>query len=157
MKLHISIFLVFLLIGCSSKKETIKEEASITQQTEQQIEPPQPPKTTTYKENSTLVSCLVDTLEIVDDYKYKITVKVITAIPDDWNVSIIEPEQIITVIPAYLLDENQNIDLQNPINAKLYELRNLKKKGFFIGKVTLARDNNYYITKVEAWQNPPEE
>lgn len=157
MRFCVSTIIFFLIIGCSSKKETIKEESATIQQTEQQIEPPQPSQPTTYKENSTLVSFLVDTLEIINDYQYKLTGKVITAIPDDWNVNVIEPDQTIIIIPAYLLDESQKIDLQNPINAKLYELRNLKKKGLFIGKVTLAKDNKYYVTKVESWQNPPEE
>ncbi len=157
MKNYILIFTIFLLASCGSKKETVKEEPLNAQKIEQQKEPQQPSQVTTYKENSTLLSGLVDTLELIDEYQFKLTIKVITAIPDNWNVTVIEPDQIITILPAYIMDENKKIELQNPINMKIFELRNLKKKGILIGKVTLAKDNNYYVTKVDTWQNPPEE
>lgn len=156
MKAIIFTIVLFLFIGCSTKKEVIKEEPTQDLKAGQPVENAGHTAITTYKENSTLISAVLDTLIILDDYNYELKVKIITAIPDNWNVSVIEPGQVIAIYPAYLLDENQKIDLQNPINQRLFELRNLVKEGMFIGKATLARDNKFYITEVDVWNNPPE-
>lgn len=155
MKALVLIILV-TLIGCTTKKEVAKEEPVEKPKTEQTVVNQGPPSATTYKENSTLVSAVLDTLILIDEYNYELKVKIITAIPDDWNTSVIEPSQVLTIYPAYILDENKKINLQNPINQKIHELRNLVREGMFIGKVTLARDNKYYVTSVEVWNNPPE-
>lgn len=151
------IIISLLFVSCSSKKESTKEDPIEHQTQEQTVNNPSPTNTvTTYKENSTLVSAILDTLIFLDEYNYELKVKIITAIPDNWSESVIEPDQEVTIYPAYILDENQNIDLKNPINQKIYELRNLVKKGMFIGTVTLAQDNKYYVKKVDVWNNPPE-
>lgn len=156
MKAIVLLIIMLLLIGCSSKKEALKESKEENQTVEQPIANPVPANITTLKENSTLVSAVVDTLIIIDEYNYELKVKIITAIPDDWQVSVIEPDQVVNIYPAYILDENHKVDLQNPINQKIHELRNLIREGMFIGKVTLAKDNKYYVTKVDVWNNPPE-
>lgn len=108
------------------------------------------------KENLTLVGAVVESVELLDNLNYKFVVKLQTAIPEANYESIIEPGQVITVYPSYQLDENKKVNMKNPINQKLFELRTLKKKGYFIGKITLSNDTKWYITQVEVYQNAPE-
>ncbi len=146
---------VFIFISCSSKKEVIKEEPP----------PPLPPTVVeqpvanpraAIKENSTLVGAVIVSVDLIDSINYKFEIKLQTAIPDHSMPTLLEPGQSLEVFPAFILDENNNIDMNNPINKKLLELRVLKAKGYFIGKLTVAPDNKCYITEVEVFQNAPE-
>ncbi|MDP2208198.1 MAG: hypothetical protein Q8K98_05400 [Bacteroidota bacterium] len=149
------IFLILfaLLISCSSKKEVVKEEL-----------PPPPPviqqpvmnPRAAIKENSTFVGAVVVTVDLIDSINYKFKVNLQTAIADHSMPTLLEPGQSVEVFPAFILDENNDVDMNNPINKKLLELRILKKKGYFIGKLTVAPDNKCYITEVDVFQNPPE-
>lgn len=152
----IFLIIVYIFTGCSARKDTIKKKPEpIPEQTQVEKEINKSPNI--IKENSTLVAAIIDTVEIIDDLYYRVNVKINTAIPDNWNVVVIEPGQEITVLPDYRKNEENNVDLSNPINQKIFEIRNLKKKGMFIGKVTLAPDNNYYLTMVETYQQAPED
>lgn len=144
---------VLILFSCASKKEIVKEEL-----------PPPPPviqqpimnPRAAIKENSTFVGAVVVTVDLIDSIEYKFRVNLQTAIPEQSGVALLEPGQSLEVYPAFIIDENAKIDLNNPINKKLLELRTLKKKGYFIGKLTVAPDNKCYITDVDVHQNPPE-
>lgn len=142
-----------ILMSCGSQKEVVKEEL-----------PPPPPviqqpvmnPRAAIKENSTFVGAVIVTVDLIDSINYKFKVNLQTAIADHSMPTLLEPGQTVEVFPAFILDENNNVDMNNPINKKLLELRNLKKKGYFIGKLTVAPDNKCYITQVEVFQNPPE-
>ncbi len=138
---------------CGSQKEVVKEE----------LPPPPPPviqqpvmnPRAAIKENSTFAAAVVVTVDLIDSINYKFKVYLQTAIADQSMPTILEPGQSVEVFPAFILDENNKVDMNNPINKRLIELRNLKKKGYFIGKLTVAHDNKCYITGVDVFENPP--
>jgi hypothetical protein len=105
------------------------------------------------KENLTLVGVVVQSVEIIDSLNYKFTVRVQTAIPETNPENIIELDQIVTVYPAFQLDENKKVNLKNPVNQKLFDMRQLKKGGVFMGRIKLANDMKWYIVDVEFFQN----
>ncbi len=181
----LTITIIPLLIGCSCQKESVQEDKSAIVDTVKVVQPTQvepdiaakeslkadqtvkkdmspvgnqpiPKPKTTVKENLTFVGAVVESVELLDSINYKLVVKLQTAIPEANYESIIEPGQVITVYPSYQLDEKKKVDMKNPINQKLFELRTMKKKGFFIGKITLSNDMKWYITQVEVYQNAPE-
>jgi hypothetical protein len=147
--------LALIIVACSSNKRTVAEEKTIPKDTVKVVQPPVVEKRTAVKENLTLIAAIVDSVELLDSLNYKFVVKLQTAIPENNFESVIEPGQIITVYPGYQLNESKQVDMKNPISKKLFELRTLKRKGYFIGKVTLANDMKWYITQVEVYQNPP--
>ncbi|MDI6804466.1 MAG: hypothetical protein QME58_11585 [Bacteroidota bacterium] len=142
-----------ILISCSSKKEVIKEELP---QPSPVIQQPVMNPRAAIKENSTFVGAVIVSVDLIDSVNYKFKVNLQTAIADHSMPTLLEPGQSVEVFPAFNLDENNKVDMKNPINKKLLELRILKAKGYFIGKLTVAPDNKCYITEVEVFQNPPE-
>ena len=152
--------ILFSIIGCNSNKNTVKDNEqhnTDTLKAEQAFPPPPPINVeTAIKENSTIVGAVVDSLELLDPVNYRITVYLMTAIPNQNSENILEPGQTIIVYPAFIFNESNQIDFSNPINNKLIQLRTLKKKGYFIGNISLAADKKYYITSVEVFDNPPE-
>lgn len=185
LKKFLIITIIPLLISCSCQRKSVQEDKSamvdtvkVVQST--QVEPetaakeslkadqlvkkdtppvgnqPIPKPKAAVKENLTFVGAVVESIELLDNLNYKLVVKLQTAIPEANYENIIEPGQVITVYPSYQLDENKKVDMKNPINQKLFELRTLKKKGYFIGKITLSNDMKWYIAQVEVYQNTPE-
>jgi hypothetical protein len=181
----LTITIIPLLIGCSFQRESVQEDKSAIVDTVKVVQPTQvepeaaakeslkadqtvkkdmppvgnqpiPNPKTAVKENLTFVGAVVESVELLDSINYKLVVKLQTAIPEANYESIIEPGQVITVYPSYQLDEKKKVDMKNPINQKLFELRTMKKKGFFIGKITLSNDMKWYIAQVEVYQNAPE-
>ncbi len=160
MKKIIITLLIISIAGCSSQKPVFKNEDKVVQDTvkvERAVLQPTLNASTAIKENSTLVAAVVDSVESLDSIGYKIIARLQTAIPVLSHESILEPGQTITIYPAFILNENKEIDAGNLTNNKLIELRTIKRKGYFIGNVSLAADNKYYITAVEVFSNPPEE
>jgi PBP1b-binding outer membrane lipoprotein LpoB len=150
------IFLLALfIVACSSDKRTVAEEKTIPKDTVKVVQTPVITKRAAVKQNLTLVAAIVDSVEILDSLNYMFVVKLQTAIPERNFESFTEPGQIITVYPGYQLDESKQVDMKNPVNKKLFEMRSLKRRGHFIGKVTLASDMKWYITQVEVYQNAP--
>jgi hypothetical protein len=147
--------LALIIVACSSNKRTVAEEKNIPKDTIKVVQLPAVEKRTAVKENLTLIGAIVDSVELLDSLNYKFVVKLQTAIPESNFESVIEPGQIITVYPGYQLNESKQVDMKNPVNKKLFELRTLKRKGNFIGNVTLANDMKWYITYVEVYQNAP--
>jgi hypothetical protein len=147
--------LALIIVACSSNKRTVAEEKTIPKDTVKVVQQPAITQRAAVKENLTLVAAIIDSVELLDSLNYKFVVKLQTAIPESNFESVIEPGNIITVYPGYQLDESKQVNMKNPLNKKLFELRTLKKKGHFIGKVTLANDMKWYITQVEVYQNPP--
>jgi hypothetical protein len=137
-------------------KETLKADQLVKKGTPPVGNQPIPKPKAAVKENLTLVGAVVESIDLLDNLNYKLVVKLQTAIPEANFENIIEPGQVITVYPSYQIDENKNVDMKNPINQKLFELRALKKKGYFIGKVTLSNDMKWYIAQVKVYQNAPE-
>lgn len=185
LKKFLAIIIIPLLINCSCQRKSVQEDKSAIVDTVKIVQPTQvepevaaketlksapfikkdtPPVSNqpvskskaAVKENLTLVGAVVESAELLNDINYKLVVKLQTAIPEANYESIIEPGQVITVYPSYQLDENKKTDMKNPINQKLFELRTLKKKGYFIGKITLSNEMKWYITQVEVYQNAPE-
>jgi PBP1b-binding outer membrane lipoprotein LpoB len=147
--------LALFIVACSSNKRTVAEEKTITKDTAKIVQPPVVEKRAAVKENLTLMGAIVDSVELLDSLNYKFVVKLQTAIPEMNFESVTEPGNIITVYPGYQLNESKQVDMKNPINKKLFELRTLKKGGHFIGKVTLANDMKWYIAQVEVYKNSP--
>jgi hypothetical protein len=147
--------LALFIIACSSNNRTVAEGKTIPKDTIKVVQLPVVEKRTAVKENLTLIGAIVDSVELLDSLNYKFVVKLQTAIPENNFESVIEPGQIITVYPGYQMNESKQVDMKSPINKKLFEMRTLKRRGHFIGKVTLESDMKWYITQVEVYQNSP--
>jgi hypothetical protein len=156
MKLLIVSILAYSLAGCSSHNNIVIQNKTIAKDTTSLIQPPVIERRAAVKQNLTLVGAIIDSVELIDSLNYKFHVQLQTAIPEAGYESVVEPGQVLSLYPAYQLNENNIIDMNNPVNKKLIQMRILKKKAFIIARITFENDMKWYIIQVEAFQNAPE-
>ncbi len=80
---------------------------------------------------------------------YQAHIHLHTAVPASGYESIAEPDQHITVVPSYFVDEARRIDLTNARNKRLWDVRALKSGDFLFGKIALHGDGVWYLEDTE--------
>lgn len=101
------------------------------------------------KPNTTFIGARINNIEIIDEFRYRLTVTIATAIPLEDMESLIELDQTLVVEPEFVLTEDGKVDPSNPRNEKLLNLRSMQVGDNFIGKVSLNSAGKWVLFDVE--------
>ncbi|MDI6765962.1 MAG: hypothetical protein QME52_03970 [Bacteroidota bacterium] len=105
-------------------------------------------KPTTLKENAALIDAIIDSLIVIDDLQYELSIAIIKVSSIGAIDNFAEVGQRMTVKPNYVLDDSHKIDLLNERNKRLLKIKALKAGGIIKGKITLTKAGEWLLADV---------
>ena len=162
------VVLVVWLLGCSSS-ESVKQSENSTSRDTSTVQPPSSPpdyvrsapdtvkpvppaeNPNTIKPNLSFIGAQVESVEVFDEFRYRLHIFVGTSINEPGVANLIEPSSRIAVEPMYKMDSNGKIDMNDETNKRLLKLRSKKASEIFLGKVSLVLGQGFRIVWVESY------
>lgn len=134
-----SLCLIFsFLLGCSSSKQSNQTHQGPKDSS--QIAPP-----AAIKDNLSLIGAVITAIDTFEEYQYHLHIDLRTAVPEGSLESIAEPGQQLEVVPAYRLNEQGKIDMEDKRNQRLTQVRSKKVGDFLFGKISLQGNGIWYL------------
>jgi hypothetical protein len=142
---------IVLLIGCSSgiTKESTHEPAAAVGTGHQSSVKSDKYVKTIIKANSTAIEAVVDSVQFIDEYQYRLFAVIDSVIPESSQEPLIESHQKVELTPKYFLYESGKIDMNDERNKKILQLRSSLRGDSFSGKITLLPQIGWVITSVQ--------
>jgi hypothetical protein len=153
--LSASIFLLSaFLAGCrstesASKNPTTPLGSKTVIADSAQVQPAERIKNpTTITQNASVVSAVVDSILLLDEYSYRLFATVKSVDAKGNRASIAETGQAVDLRPAYNRSESGAIDVHDEGNARILQLRHAKPGETFHGIISLSSTGGWVISKV---------
>ena len=135
-----------LTTGCIASKTADQPQVSVDDSTVIITHSPQHPTPTVLQQNISSVEAAVDSVFLIDDYHYRVSVLIRALLPPD--LGFVSPGENLTLTPQFALTDSFTLDMMNKKNISLLSVRSLKKGNIFDGKISLNPQGSWILFEV---------
>ena len=96
-------------------------------------------------QNLTYIEALVESLLIIDDMDYRLSIRLISAKGGGSAGSLAEPGQQLTVVPRYLMIEEGTQEKESERNGRLMSLRSARNGDKFEGTISRSTKDGWIL------------
>lgn len=100
---------------------------------------------TAIKQNFSYVEAVVDSVIVIDESQYRLSIRLITVSPGSAAENLAEPGQILTVVPQFVKDAGGSSENDSDRNKRLLLLRSAKRGDKMSGNISRSADGRWFL------------